>query len=637
MKGYGLTVFHGTRIEPFAVQVVSVMRTFRPNQAVIWVRCPEDRMQKLGPVQGMSGSPIYLWPDAPGGIEEAGHTPGQGGLLIGALALGFSGSKDCYVGVQPIEQMRRVGQRADNAAHQQDQNPPGPGARAPDPLSLQSVDQLLDQHRAQSPDSAWRARAVWRLLDRPLPAPPLAADADPAPPTGLAPPQLQGRGLELPLPIQMHSAQMAQTLAPIFERFGMAVVPTSAAGGGGVSHRASSPPVGGVIGRPPPWIDPKAIRLEPGSVLSVPLVFGDADLAAVGTVTEVRPSGQVLAFGHGMFSQGGLALPMATGYVHLIMPSIANSFKLGGSGAIQGALVRDEHSAVVGLPGGAFNTSPMRVQVHHPGTQPLEYQYQIAQHKRLTPFIAGAMAIQSITAVTGLPPRYTMRLQSQMRFTGGRSLNLKSILVNAAMSQILMELLPVAVAVMNNPHKPMMLESMDLTTHIEPEPHAATILRAQMDRSEVAPGDTARITLDIQPFGRPTVKHHIQLPIPPQLADGQYNVIVCDARNYLQLLFERRPHLLVTTGVDDLMKVIQRVLDVADDALYVMLELPDPGLALGRQELPLLPSSRRALMETATSTLATPYVEWIEQTVPLGWVARGGVHFTVTVREDPAE
>ncbi len=108
MRGYGLSVFHGTRIEPFEVEVISVMRNFTPGNSVIWIRCPGERMQKSGPVQGMSGSPIYLWTDE----DPADRQLGKGGLLIGAFALGFAGSKDCYVGVQPIEQMRDTGSRA---------------------------------------------------------------------------------------------------------------------------------------------------------------------------------------------------------------------------------------------------------------------------------------------------------------------------------------------------------------------------------------------------------------------------------------------------------------------------------------------------------------------------------------------
>ena len=76
MRGYGMTVFHGDRIEPFACHVVSVISDSSANRATIWVECTDPRMQKSGPVQGMSGSPIYLWEDGEGQIDAPQQTPG---------------------------------------------------------------------------------------------------------------------------------------------------------------------------------------------------------------------------------------------------------------------------------------------------------------------------------------------------------------------------------------------------------------------------------------------------------------------------------------------------------------------------------------------------------------------------------
>lgn len=103
MRGYGMTVFQGTEPEPFAVEVMAVAPQATPQHAVVWVRCHDARLEKSGPVQGMSGSPIYLW--AEGEAQELG----QGGLLLGAFAFGYANTNDAMVGVQPIEYMRQTG------------------------------------------------------------------------------------------------------------------------------------------------------------------------------------------------------------------------------------------------------------------------------------------------------------------------------------------------------------------------------------------------------------------------------------------------------------------------------------------------------------------------------------------------
>ena len=97
MTGHGLTVFAGTDIEPFAVRVVGVLRnTQQLDTGIVLIECDDPRLDVSGPVQGMSGSPVYLRGDD--GRDR----------LIGAFAFGWSFSKRTIVGVQPIEAMLRL-------------------------------------------------------------------------------------------------------------------------------------------------------------------------------------------------------------------------------------------------------------------------------------------------------------------------------------------------------------------------------------------------------------------------------------------------------------------------------------------------------------------------------------------------
>src|SRR5262245_41299242 len=88
MKGYGLTVFSGTKPERFDIRVIGVLHNFLPKQDVILIQSDDPRLLHSGIVAGMSGSPIY--------IE---------GRLAGALAYGWHFAKDPIAGVTPIETM----------------------------------------------------------------------------------------------------------------------------------------------------------------------------------------------------------------------------------------------------------------------------------------------------------------------------------------------------------------------------------------------------------------------------------------------------------------------------------------------------------------------------------------------------
>ena len=151
MVGEALTVFQGSKPEPFKVRVVSVLRNFLPKQDVILIRAEDPRVEHSGIVAGMSGSPVYI-----------------DGKLVGAVAYAWSFAKEPLGGVTPIETM--LGR-----------------ARAPAPLGQGSPRRRLAgaQRRARAKAAAsstaacrtrrWRRTATGpRALARGLGLPPTA-------------------------------------------------------------------------------------------------------------------------------------------------------------------------------------------------------------------------------------------------------------------------------------------------------------------------------------------------------------------------------------------------------------------------------------------------------------------------------
>ncbi|MCS7033058.1 MAG: hypothetical protein NZ561_03580, partial [Phycisphaerae bacterium] len=112
MKGYGLTVFKGTTIERFDVEVVSVLKNFNPKRDVVLIRALGPHLEHTGAIAGMSGSPIFLF-------DEHGRP-----RLLGAFAYGWRFAKDPIAGVQPIQYMLEMNSPS-SEAHQPDAPPAG--------------------------------------------------------------------------------------------------------------------------------------------------------------------------------------------------------------------------------------------------------------------------------------------------------------------------------------------------------------------------------------------------------------------------------------------------------------------------------------------------------------------------------
>src|SRR5215471_2326693 len=89
--GVGKTVFSGSKVEEFQVEVLGVLENIGPRQSIILARLAGGPLAGTGVMQGMSGSPVYI-----------------DGKLAGAVALAFPQAKEAIAGIRPIEEMLRV-------------------------------------------------------------------------------------------------------------------------------------------------------------------------------------------------------------------------------------------------------------------------------------------------------------------------------------------------------------------------------------------------------------------------------------------------------------------------------------------------------------------------------------------------
>jgi hypothetical protein len=88
MKGTGKTVFSGTRVESFDVEIVGTLPNVGPDQNLILGRCTGGPLAETGVIAGMSGSPVFV-----------------DGKLLGAIAYSWGFAKEALAGITPIEEM----------------------------------------------------------------------------------------------------------------------------------------------------------------------------------------------------------------------------------------------------------------------------------------------------------------------------------------------------------------------------------------------------------------------------------------------------------------------------------------------------------------------------------------------------
>src|SRR3989449_7779536 len=88
MKGIGKTVFDGTRVEDFQVEVIGTLEHIAPRRNLILVRLAGGPLANTGVLSRMSGSPIFF-----------------GDRLAGAVAYTWGFAREPVAGVTPIQEM----------------------------------------------------------------------------------------------------------------------------------------------------------------------------------------------------------------------------------------------------------------------------------------------------------------------------------------------------------------------------------------------------------------------------------------------------------------------------------------------------------------------------------------------------
>jgi len=499
--------------------------------------------------------------------------PSDGRLkLIGALAFAWLFQQDAIAGVQPIRAMMAVLD--------------GPGRPAglatwPPMLEPDSRFTLAGLCCDQKPQNKDAASDEWLAGLAPLRAPLVAAGGSPA-----------------------ALAWLREELA------GTNLVPVAAGGGR----------QGGNVGR---------VRLEPGAVLCIPVLQGDMSLTVVGTATEVLPT-RVLGLGHALGADGEIELPLATGMIHTIVPSIARPFKLGGVVEVVGALVRDEYTGVLGVPGRSARVIPMAVEVNEDGSV-RRYQYEAADHVYFTNVAMGAALTSSATARREPPEEHTVRYRHTVRFERLGEVTVENMTSQRQLGTMRSDLLGPVALMMHSPFGRARVERIDSEVQIESASRLGAIEQAELVRNRLRPGQTVKVDVGWHMFRGLRFAKRYALKLPGDLAEGVYPLVVCSWQEHLKALRKEKPHLFAPRSLPELLDAIRLIGSIRADRVYLRLVTRRGGVSYDGLEMPRLPSNRVALLGGDARSDVTAYTDAVVAACEVDFMVSGARSFKITV------
>jgi len=573
MIGIGRTVFEGSRIDDFKVEIIGVMENVSPRQSMILARLEGGPLANTGVIAGMSGSPVYI-----------------DGKLVGAVAYGFPFSKETIAGITPIGEMidatRATTPRAASAKFATPMGASGP--RAP-----------LD------------AASMVAALRRPVPAVAMRSTTI----RGDMPPQLVGQSLSplsLPLTFSGFDASTFEWARGIFSSMGFSPVMGSGKGGPLTQNLPD---------------------LQPGGAIGLSLIEGDMDLSATGTITHID-DGRVYAFGHPFYNLGPTQFPMKKAYVYSVFPSLYQSWKISAAGEAVGTIDQDRVTAIAGRLGKQPRMIPVKVNLRTSRGQERKFSFRMVDDELFTPvlaYVALASVLQSNERAFGTS---TVRVDARLSVTGKPDVRVVDLFTQEQPGIQAAALVAAPLAyLMANDFERVSIDGLEVNVSSDETIQTATLERAWLERTgPVRPGTTVPLKVLLRTYRGEAVSQTIPVEIPATAPGGTYTLLVSDGQALTALEQREMRQQFAPRDLDQLIRSINALRH--NNHVYARLLRSDDGAIVRGEYLQSLPPSVLSVLggsEQGVSVVPIRTAAVWDFEMPTDYAVNGARVLTLTV------
>ncbi len=580
MKGIGKTCYLGSKPEEFEVEVLGLLRGVGPGANAVLARFSGGPLEQTGVFEGMSGSPVYI-----------------DGKLLGAVAFSFPFAKVAVGGITPISQM----------------------------VDAFKSDVVLDI----GPKGILKKSMLWNYR---LSSPPMEAEdsaffisqAEARMQPGLAP--YTGHALMpigTPLALSGFSPMTLEHFASQLKGMGLATLQGS--GAGTIQSPVSTRTAAATNTAP----------VEPGSNIVVPLVRGDLDASAGGTVTHIDGD-KLYAFGHLLFNLGDTELAMHRGRVITVFPSLQSSFKILETGEAIGTIRQDRSSGIYGILGQQARMIPITVKMTTSRGVRKDYRFEVSRDRFLTPFLVNFTVFNSIVSVERSLGVSTLQVKGKIRIKGEPPVvieNRFSADNNAPAFASLSVAVPVNFLLASG-YKNLELENIDLDISALEDDRGAVLDALRLDRQEVRAGDAVDLSVFYERTNGEVVQDSYPVKIPSDVTPGPIVMLVADGTSLMSMDAREQGDELVPRDLAQLIKFINNIR--RNDRVYVRLLRREPGAVIRGEGMPGLPPSVLTILrsdrnEGAVGSIQTStYMEY--ELPPSDYVVTGAKTVSLNIK-----
>jgi len=536
MEGEGRTIFKGTRIETFKFKVLGIIENFAPDKNLIIVELLDSPvLNEAGIIQGMSGSPVYI-----------------DGKIIGAVAYGFGFSKKPIGGVTPIEDIIKT----------DDYNNPVVSVD----IDVSNINVKFDKENNRRVAEYLRKELIRRV--------------NYSPQQGLSPIQLIGinRGMD--------PAVISSYFNPIFS-------PASAglAAGWGQSKSVTKESLKNVT------VDREKFEVSPADACAVPLIRGDFEYSASGTVTYVKGN-KVYLFGHPFFNLGTVEFPLHKAEVITVVPSFQTSFKMAATRNMIGTVMQDRFSAIQGELGREPYMIPMKVFLEN---RSRSFNLEMISQPLLTP-VLGNIALTNIFATEYKQFGFQSLLVNGKIFIE----NEKNIVINDlfsgpnASNELGNLVLAITYFLMNNRDRHIKIQKMDFNISGTERIRNTSIENVILDKRSYNPGELINVSIHLKNERGSSTVETLQIKAPNLKAGSEFHLMVAGRDEIVRFENKNVKSNYFPEKLNDLIRAINNLRK--NNRVYLKLMTPVEGVYIKGHEYSNLPAGMQNIFSFNTSS-----------------------------------
>lgn len=472
MEGIGKTVFSGTKVEEFNVQVIDVIAGTGIDDDYILVKLSGDKIDNNGGISaGMSGTPVYL--------DEK---------LAGAISHAWEMSEHNLCLVTPIERMLKLF----NYIHSDSKVGINNDIDI-DVISIPLEDRLKNKISENIPEC--KTEFLAKLNDNEIYP-------------------LTFRRIKSPLLINGFNERALRNIeSSINRQYKQEII--------NVLDFQKYNPI--------PDISPETVAILPGSSVGVQLSVGDTNVLTIGTATYCE-NDYTLAFGHPFMHSGDVSYLLSAVYIYHSFPSIVMPFKLGFPYKLAGMVIQDRDAGILAYLNHFPKVVPCKVSVNDIDKNVnIQRGTKIVTQNDLIESITSALIIEVIDQAINRIGQGTAIVHLELlaeQPEGKMEYENMFFSKNDIAIQCSSDFEDIMDLVTNNYGEKITLNEIKVDIEISEENKSAIITDVKLNQEEYLPGDLIEAELTIKPFRKPEESKFIKLELPDNIKSEEVILII---------------------------------------------------------------------------------------------------------------